>query len=147
MKFYGSHYNRIQNSGADVVASWCRRRASDYGWQSAFRIVEAIMYSVDGRIKDTLLLGAYCSRARSAVQPSASEYSWVFASSARCDPIRSAFFMPRARARPISGEKFWRTLRRASFRVAGRGIGRFELSADMLSWDLVLYLPGKREDL
>jgi len=31
---------------------------SDYCWQSAFRIVKAIMYSVDGRIKDTLLLGA-----------------------------------------------------------------------------------------
>lgn len=87
-----SLYNRIQNSGADVVESRCRGRASDYGWQSAFRIVKAIMYSVDGRIKDTLLLGAYCSLARARGQlfnqahPRAVEFSQ--ARSARCDPIR-----------------------------------------------------------
>lgn len=44
--------------GADVARFSYREHASDYRWQSAFRIVKAIMYSVDGRIKDTLLLGA-----------------------------------------------------------------------------------------
>lgn len=44
--------------GANVARFSCCMHASDYRWQSAFRIVKAIMYSVDGRIKDTLLLGA-----------------------------------------------------------------------------------------
>lgn len=73
---------------------------------------------------------------RSAAQRSASAGSRVSVragAATRCAP-RS----PRARARPISGEKFRHALN-ASFRVVGRGTSRFGLSADTLSRYGIIY--------
>jgi len=93
---------RMSARGANVTARFsCRGR-------SAFRIVKAIMYSVDGRIKDTLLLGALV-----LAQRSASEGSRISAKSG------AARVSPRARARPDKRQRILTRVKRA-FRVAAR---------------------------
>jgi len=67
---------------------------SPLDFRSAFRIVKAIMYSVDGRIKDTLLLGALV-----LAQRSASESSRISARAAQ-----RAYRREHARG-PISGKE------------------------------------------